>query len=245
MNEIFGIIEKAKTVPGAISVTEMMVIYKAVVDYLKVPLDLKLEAVDLGSHAGKSSMIGSAALHKLGRKDRFCMVDLIYNTNDPEWWDTYQGNEAKKAGVNVKECIPWPIANDPKKLDKILIAHNSVSGLRAVVYGQSSLNFLSQHKGPFSYVFIDTDDHRPDLVVREAEAIINKVEHGGLVFFHDYGNYPGPVAAGLWLKKSGKYEELDLDWTWASILVKSYSLDGGNDSWAPPEHKHVGCFRRL
>jgi hypothetical protein len=67
------IVEKAKKVPGAISVTEMVTIHNLVLHELRAIG--KLWAIDLGAHAGKSSMMASSAMSRMGRSDLFCMVD--------------------------------------------------------------------------------------------------------------------------------------------------------------------------
>jgi hypothetical protein len=237
------IVEKAKKVPGAISVTEMVVIHNLVLHELRAVG--RLWAIDLGAHAGKSSMMASSAMSRMGRADLFCMVDLIYDLENPAWWDTYQGNAAKRDGNDVKHHIPWPIAKDPLQFPKIIDWHNSVSNLDVTLFGNSSMQFLEKFNGPFSYAFVDTDDHQAELVMDEARALENEMAIGALIIFHDYGNYRGPVLAGDYLLSTGKYEAIMIDWTVANRLVEKHNLEGGNDSWAPPHHKYLGCFRRV
>lgn len=240
--DIIEIVEKCKKVPGAISVTEMIVIHRLVLNELLSPDNLW--AIDLGAHAGKSSMMASSAMSRLKRNDLFCMVDLIYNIENPEWWNTYQGDQARKHGKDVRECIPWPIAKDPRKITKIQVWHNLVSNLKVNLFAYSSLQFLEKYEGPFSYAFIDTDDHQEELVLAEVKALADKMAEGALVLLHDYGNYRGPIRAGQYLLNTGLYEEIKIDWRPVSNFVKERNLDEGNDSWAGPDHKHLGCFRR-
>jgi hypothetical protein len=243
MTRLLEVVEKAKKVPGAISVSEMIVIYDLVKDSLAA--DLGLWAVDLGAHAGKSSMIAAAAMSDIERNDFFCMVDLIYDIDNPAWEDTYQGREARKHGIDdVRECIPWPIAKDPLQSLNIIGWFTSVSDLKVDLFGLSSLHFLAKYEGPFSYVFVDTDDHQAELVMAEAKALDEMIAPGGLVLFHDYGNYRGPVAAAQYLFSTGKYEEIGISWAKANKLVEKHNLDEGNDSWAGPHHKYLGCLRR-
>jgi len=239
---LLDVVDKAKKVPGAISVTEMIVIHNLVKNELKAINGLW--AIDLGAHAGKSSMMASSAMTDMGRTDLFCMVDLIYNLNNPDWWHTFQGAQARKQNMDVKHCIPWPIAKDPRLFTKVQVWHNSVSNLDVNLFGLSSLEFLKKNKGPFSYAFIDTDDHQPKLVMDEAKAISNKMAEGALVLFHDYGNYNGPIKAGEYLLSTGKYEKININWNPARKMVAEHNLDEGNDSWAGPQHSHIGCFRR-
>jgi hypothetical protein len=239
---LLDIIDKAKKVPGAISVTEMIVIHNLVLDHLQA-ID-GLWAIDLGAHAGKSSMMASSAMSQMGRTDLFCMVDLIYNLDNPEWWNTYQGARAREAGKDVKQCIPWPIASDPRKFTKIQAWHNSVSNLDVNLFGFSSMEFLKRNRGPFSYAFIDTDDHSDGLTMSEAKGVEHAMAPGALVLFHDYGNYSGPIKAGEYLVATGKYEKIRINWNPARKTVAEHNLDEGNDSWAGPQHSHIGCFRR-
>ncbi len=238
------IVEKAKLVPGAISVTEMVAIHRLVLHELRAVG--RLWAIDLGAHAGKSSMMASSAMSDMGRLDLFCMVDLIYDIDNPAWEDTYQGNQARKHNIDdVRECIPWPIAKDPLQSLNIIGWHNSVSNLDVRLFGRSSLQFLNECNGPFSYAFVDTDDHQEELVTAEARALEDKMALGALVIFHDYGNYHGPVMAGDYLVSTGKYVQVKVDWKFADSIVEQNNLEGGNDSWAGPHHKYLGCFRRI
>lgn len=240
LKRLTDIVEKAKQVPGAISVTEMIAIYDLVRKNLTAESST---AVDLGAHAGKSSMVASAAMWDMGRKDLFCLVDLMYDVDHRGWWDTVQGKEAKSRGDD-RVTIPWPIITNPRFHLNVLAWCMSVSSLRHVLFGVPSVSFLSEDKGPFSYVFVDTDDHRAELCLAESKAFEDKVAEGGLVLFHDYGNYRGPVSAGEYLAATGKYEEIGVNWDKYKKVVEDHGLEGDNDSWAPPEHRYLGCFRR-
>ncbi len=237
------IVEKAKLVPGAISVTEMVAIHNLVLHELRAIG--RLWAIDLGAHAGKSTMMASSAMSDMGRSDLFCMVDLIYDLDNKEWWNTFQGAAAKRDGNDVKHHIPWPIAKDPLLFLNIIGWHNSVSNLVVKLFGRSSLQFLDEHNGPFSYAFVDTDDHQAELVMAEAKALEDEMALGALIIFHDYGNYRGPVLAGEYLVSTGKYVQIKVDWKSADTIVEQNNLEGGNDSWAGPHHKYLGCFRRI
>ena len=168
----------------------------------------------------------------------------MYDVDHRGWWDTVQGKDAKRQGRD-KVMIPWPIVNHPRFHLNVIAWCMSVSNLRHVLFGMPSVEFLTKDEGPFSYVFVDTDDHRAELCLAESKAFEDKVARGGLVLYHDYGNYGGPLAAGEYLKRTGKYEEIKVNWDKYKKVVKDNGLEGGNDSWAPPQHRFLGCFRRV
>jgi len=228
--------EDVKKIPGAISMTESVGIYRTVIGSLQG--DPHGVAVDLGSNAGKSSIVGAKALADVGFKGRFFMVDLAYDLMNPEWKHTTQGDA---------DLMPWGYLREPnakatiKKRVEKYYPHVVLAGL-------SSIQFLSQAKGPVSYAFIDSDDHQVELVHQEVRMLEHLVSPGGLVFFHDFRNqYIGPAKAYEYLISTGKYEAIEIDWKSAIEYAKENKLEDGNDSWHMPGVDFpifVGCVRR-
>ena len=226
--------QDAKKIPGAISMIEAVGIYDTVVRYLKTPGGI---AVDFGSHAGKSSIIGAKALSDAGFTDTFYMVDLAYDLDNPEWETTTQGTADK---------MPWGYLRDANDfIQNRMLEHYLMVELR----GLSSLQFLSRNIQPLAYVFIDSDDHQFDLVMAEVKMLEDSVSPGGLVFFHDFENqYIAPKQAHDYLIGTGKYESIPIDWDAAKRYAEKHKLEEGNDSWHMPGVDYpnfVGCARRL
>ena len=66
--------EFAKNTYGGVNMSEMVGLFDTIIKHLKCPEGM---AADLGSHEGKSSIIGAAALSYLNRADDFHLVELI------------------------------------------------------------------------------------------------------------------------------------------------------------------------
>lgn len=226
MNTDIELFEYTKNIYGGVNMSEMVALYDTIIKHLKCPKGI---AADLGSHEGKSSVIGVAALSFLNRTDDFYSVELI---------------EFGKPGVKqrVKERVM-----------------KYSSGTVTLVEG-FSVDFLDQHTGPFSYVFIDTD-HFLELVMGEAKRLEDKMHPGGLILFHDFKNqYTEPAQVYDYLIATGKYEEIQMDWDFAIQLTKKYELEKDNVTFARYDGVHspnlselttfeypsfIGCVRRI
>lgn len=197
-------------------------------------------AVDLGSNAGKSSLVAACALNNIWFDNHFYMVDLAYDTENPEWSKTVQGDGSK---------MPWGILRDPDYLRSIEDA--MVEFVPTSMVGESSIQFLSHVDGPFGYAFIDTDDHQFELVMEEARLLKDRMSPRGLIFFHDFKNqYISPALAHKYLIGTGKFEDIEMPWEEAIEYVKKYDLEAKNESWHMSGSgiefsTFVGCARAL
>ncbi len=240
LNRLLKVLEVAKTLPGAVSMTEMAGLYKTIMMHLEAP-DGAI-AIDLGSHAGKSSITAIAALSEMGRKDYFHMVDPIYNLkNEEAWKDTIQGSADK---------MPWAHVHKPNFKEVIKTNIDKFSKLQYMLLGISANQLFDKiRKSPISYIFIDSDDHQPERVEEECNKIEDLILPGGLVFFHDYKNqYIGPHLAAEYLVETGKYEEIQIDWGFAKNFTNAHNLEKGNDTWQSYEDMStifVGCVKRI
>lgn len=226
--------------PGAISMTEAWAIYSAIITNLSSRVE-QGHVLDLGSHAGKSTMVMSAALACLGRAELIHMVDPVYDLNNEQAWrQTIQG---------TAKNLPWGYCCEPSFKDDVIKRVYEVSSLVPVLHGLSSVDFLAKYDYTFSCVFIDSDDHQPELVMHEARLLENRVKLGGLVFFHDYKNqYVGPYMASEELLKTGKYELVGVNWVTITPFVNEYRLEENNNSWHMPgvaNPNFVGILRRI
>lgn len=230
--------EHIKKIPGAVSITEMVALYDTIRKNIQCR-DRLTVALDLGSHAGKSSCAGSAALSSLGRYDIFLMIDPVYDLgNDEAWKRTVQGSADK---------MPWGHVREEGFKKRVLENVQKHSSLLHRMYGTYSLHML-EDAANVSYVFIDSDDHQPELVSQEVAKLEDRVLPGGLIFFHDFNNqYHGPRMAYNWLVQRGKYEPIGIDCPSAIQFVQENNLEDGNDSWHMPGEKYpcyIGCVRR-
>jgi len=233
---------EATKVNGAVSTTELAGIV------LTAAKEMKSQnmgiAVDFGSHAGRSSMAGVLGLSSHLEVVDFFMVDLLYDLTNPEWENTTQKHT---------DNIPWGYAKAKGFIETV---YNRVEKYRGnfdiFLMGKSSLQFLRGLKTSntrYNYVFIDSDDHQEELVMEEVKELEDKMNQGGLIFFHDFRNqYIGPQKAYVYLRNTGKYEEVLIDWEAAKKLaIESGTVEDPN-SWHMPGVEFpcfVGCLRRI
>jgi len=219
-----------RDVQGAIAVTEAIGIYNFVKQFLQTQEGI---AADLGSHGGKSSMFAALGLYEMGYEKDFNMVDLLYDPNNPDWATAYFGKF---------ENVPWGFVNDPEFPEKWRKLVGLFCEDRVKINGRSSLQFINENE-LFCYIFIDTDDHRPELVMSEAKALQDKMAPGGIVLFHDYKNqFIGPLRAVEYLESTGVYEIIEMDWNPIKAYVKEGDLEAGNNSWQDFEGDHYPIF---
>jgi hypothetical protein len=218
-------IEEFKKTPGAISVCESISIY-----WLGTQVPEGGYYVEVGSNAGKASM---SAAHGINRDDIFIMVDPIYNLKNREaFTHSVQG---------IPENIPWGYVFEPDFNDKVKKRIESVSKMSAKLEGDYSTNVFKAHSG-YAYVFIDSDDHQPELVMEEVKLLEDKMIPHGIIAFHDFRNqYHGPYEGYQYLLSTGKYEAIDIPWEDIRTYVTENNLEEGNDSWHMPDDK-LPCF---
>ncbi len=237
-SSILKIIKKAKDIPGALSLAEMYGLAKTITE--KIDCVDTLNAIDLGSHVGKSAFVALSALSVIDRNDYFELVDPIYSEDYPEEWE---------------KVIKEDITRDALIL-RVYGLLDSIPGSDVLLYGEKSIIYLEMYfeedrqEDSVSYVFIDTADHELELVMKEVELLEDVVSPGGLIFFHDYGNYPGPLKAAEYLVNTGKYEYIDINWEEAIEFLETNGLDESqNNSWHKFEDVknpcYLGCVRRL
>lgn len=227
-------IELFKSTPGALSVCESIAIFNLASE---VP-EGNYICVDVGSNHGKAAM---SAAHGLSQVKLY-MVDPVY---DPA------NREAFKHSVQgVPENIPWGYVLEPsfKAKVKLIIKCASDGGMTAKLLGQHSTDALSKFLKPFSWVFLDSDDHQLDLIMSELAIIEDRMVNGGIIAFHDYLNqYSGPAEAHKYLLSTGKYENVDIPWEEIVEYVKDGDMETGNNSWHNQETPFpcfVGAVRR-
>lgn len=221
-----SVIELFKQTPGAISVAEMIAIHNLAAS---APLGVYME---LGSHAGKSSIASSSGFER----GKLYMVDPIYDlTNLEAWRHSVQG---------TPENMPWHYvnANDFYKITKEKITYASNSRVTAVLVGDYSEKAITHFEG-YGYVFIDSDDHCGGMAIREAQLLENRMVKGGIIAFHDWGNqFQDPKKAHEYLISTGKFENIPINWGEIFDFVREHNLEVGNDSWHEKGSNEFPCY---
>ena len=148
------LIELFKKVPGAISVAEGIALYKIITENLSTPMGIAETFVDLGSYAGKSSLIGVTAINDLNRFGAFIMVEPAYNPKG-----SFRHTGPYFAADNYVDVITERVSTFITK-----------AGLTVFPYGTTSEEFvMSEGALRISYAFVDTGEHseaslKPDLI---------------------------------------------------------------------------------
>ena len=209
-----------KKTPGAISVCESIGI-----NWLSKQAP-KGVFMDIGSNAGKAAM-SAAAVASLSRDMHpMYLVDPIYDmTNRESFKHSIQGSP---------ENVPWGYAFDPKFNGIVETRIKSVSVMNPKLLGDFSVSAIKKFDN-YAYVFIDSDDHQPELVMEEVKLLEDRMVPGGIISFHDFRNqYHGPYEGYLYLLSTGKYETIDIPWSEIQAYVSENNLEEGNDSWHMP-----------
>jgi hypothetical protein len=222
-------IEEFKKTPGAISVCEAIAI-----TWLGSQVQHGT-CIDVGSNAGKAAM---SAAHGI-QEGVLHLVDPIYDMENREAF--------KHSLQGSPENVPWGYAFDPKFREIVEDRIKSVSGMTPDLIGDYSLSALDKYDS-YGYVFLDSDDHQPELVLAEVKLLEDKMVLGGIIAFHDFRNqYHGPHEAYLYLLDTGKYESIDIPWDEIRQYVSENNLETGNESWHMPGIDlpcFVGAVRR-
>jgi hypothetical protein len=219
------IVDIFKKTPGAVSVCEGLGIYYAVSSHL-LPHGHR---IDLGSHAGKSSTFAVAALARQIGNSEFTMLDPVYDLYNLEAWS--------QTVQLAPDHVPWSYVHDREFKNDILKRMEVISGgiVKVNLVGDISMNHLPKLEGDFSYVFIDSDDHQPDLVNWEVDFLKDRMAPGGIILFHDFANqYHAPREAAERLVKEGNYNFIDIPWGEIKEAVAAKKLEEGNESWHMP-----------
>lgn len=111
-----------------------------------------------------------------------------------------------------------------------------------------STNVIEKHES-YAYVFVDSGSHQDGLPMREVKLLEDRIVSGGIIAFHDYrSQFVEVEKAYEYLKSTGKYESVDIDWQEIVEYAEANNLeDGTNNTWHHTELKHpcfVGALRR-
>lgn len=230
-------IQLFKSTPGAISVCEMLAIANLASE--ATPFGAR---IDLGSNAGKaaiSAAIGLSWASELG-KVLHCVDPVFDLTNREAWANSIQGKP---------ENCPWGWVSDPKFNQKFSERISTATGgiVNAELHGDYSTHALP--KFPLiSWCFIDSDDHAEDLIRSELAILKDRMVVGGIIAFHDFGNYPAVERVMREFLSGSNYEECSIDWDSIKSYVASNNLEEGNDSWHCREERlpcHVAAIKRI
>lgn len=159
--------------------------------------------IELGTHMGKSAMSAAATL----KTGIFDLVDPCFSPNHPEWFGD----------------------NAVAELHQKLLAANSK--LLYLFFDNYSTNIL-QRDQMYAYVFVDSGSHQDGLPMQEVKLLEDKVIQGGIVAFHDYKSQFTEVEIAYdYLVRTGKYDEIKINWQEIVNFVKQNDLEKGNVSW--------------
>ncbi len=118
---------------------------------------------------------------------------------------------------------------------------NVLFRMNMILVGSTSFNEIPNHDN-LAYVFIDSENHGEEIVMREVELLEDRVMQNGVIAFHDYKSQFVPVEyAYNYLLSTGKYEEIKIDWDEIISYAKEHDLEKGNNSWHH-EELEFPCF---
>lgn len=225
-------IDEFKKSPGALSVSESIAL-------MNITSGCKEgNYIECGSNAGKSGMSAAYGLPE----GKFYMIDPIFDlTNLEAWKHSIQGHPSNLA---------WGYASEPDFKDKVMsrIIFASMGRVEPILLGSYSELELPKY-GDYSFAFIDSDNHQRERVFTEISILEDKMVQGGIIAFHDFGNqYIYPKEGHSHLIATGKYENVEINWSEIFDYVRENKLEDGNNSWhekgSEEFPKFVGAARR-
>jgi len=234
MIELLPLINFFKTLPGAISVTEAIALYRTIQTCLDTKRKEREYFIDFGSYAGKSSLIAITALSCSYRSGMFIMIEPAYDPTGP-----YRMTGPSFAPDDYLDIIRKRVCSfSPPLIIPCLCGSTSERAVKEFLLGLE-----------ISYAFIDSGEHSEESIAIEVNYLKDTMVPGGLIVFHDVGNqYIAPVKAANELVQSGLFEKVEINWEPIIAFVIENDLEKGNDSWHWCEHPHpnfIGAVRKL
>ena len=205
-------------------------------------LPLEGDLLDLGTNASKAAMSIASGIadHKGDARSIFCVDPVFDLTNREAWAHSLQGSP--------ENCPWWYVAeSDFNAKVASRICEISSNCVNPILCGDYSTNAIPKY-GPYAWVFIDSNDHEESLVRAELEILKSRMLVGGIIGFHDYGNYPA-VGRVMWeFLERNPYEEVIIPWDSIREWVAANGGEEGNSSWHCLQEAfpcHVAAIRRV
>lgn len=111
-----------------------------------------------------------------------------------------------------------------------------------------STDWLKDNEREFGYVFVDSGSHQDGLPMQEVKLLEDRIVQGGIIAFHDFkSQFVEVEGAYEYLKSTGKYEEIPINWEEIITYVNENNLEEGNKSWHHNELRNpcfVGALKR-
>jgi hypothetical protein len=227
-----------KSTPKAISVHEAFAI-----EWLAGLAPKEGICATLGSHAGGDSIAACSGIKR--EQFSYYAIDPCYNLqNEAAWAESVQG---------TAERMPWHYVNAPGFNAAVESRLRDASDWRAnpILCGMSAkqwLNVMSKNQSEIAYLFSDADDHNYEQIMAEVEIAAPLLVTGGIVVFHDFGNYTGPVQAHRDLLQRGGWENVSIPWDEIRQRASEAGGEAGNNSWHccdNPAPCFVGALRKV
>lgn len=143
-----------------------------------------------------------------------------------------------------------------KNMDWCLVVSNTINRVKELSNNKITCTLISGYSTDFipkfdryAFVFVDSGVH-DDLVMEECKLLEDRVIKNGIIAFHDKNSqFTAVDRAYDYLVSTGKYDEIDIDWTAILHFVKENNLEDGNDSWhqypkLPHPPNFVGALKR-
>ncbi len=220
-------VELFKKTPGAFSVSESIALMN-----LTATVPEGYNFIEAGSNAGKSSMSAAYGLPK----GKFYMVDPIFDlTNREAWTHTIQ---------EKPENLAWNYVNEDgfNEAVKGRVKFASNGRVEPILLGSYSEKELPNY-GKYSFVFVDSDNHSHERVFGEIAIVEDMVVEGGIIAFHDFFNqYISPAEAHAHLIRTGKYENVYINWNEIFDYVRANNLEADNETWHHAGSNEFPCY---
>lgn len=165
---------------------------------------------------------------------------------------SHKGKSGMSASLGLKDGLFYlvdPIFEDIELAGSVcdIVQNSAASNVSVVIVADYSTNVIEKHNN-LSYVFVDSGSHCDGLPMQEVKMLEDRVVTEGIIAFHDYNSQFHEVKEAYdYLIRTGKYEEISIDWPSIVSHVKENDLEKGNSSWHHTEMAFpcfVGALKR-
>ena len=220
-------IDYFKNIPGAISVTEAIALYRIIVTNLDSSRLFKEAFIDFGSYMGKSSFVAITALSYLNLSGEFLMIEPAYRYG--------------------RRAIPYFTSDSCFEEVKSSVSKFINADIKVTLHPLTSEEFVAKRlPSDISYAFVDTGEHSKESIKIETDYLDSRMVKGGIIVFHDFGNqYTAPAEAANELVATGRYRKIEIDWEPIFEIVNKDKLEEENNSWHWTDHPHPNFIRAI
>jgi Methyltransferase domain len=236
---------KAASLWGAFGMAEAVAMHEAIEQHALQ--GAAYNAVEFGSHRGKSGCVLAHALQMARFGGKLFLVDPLYALDPEADIFTADWSRTNLGSVEQMQNTYQHMESPTNVYSEVLSGVTSCLEIPFVhLVGDLSVDFLRKEQDrPFNVVHIDSDPHEYGMIKEEVLLLEPFIVPGTLVFFHDYNNvFADPARVVKEMLASGSYEEVHLPWERAEEFVHEHELEKISHTFHSPG-RYLACIKKV